>query len=41
LGESDEEKVQIVKEFELLVEDERQEGDDIVLLVAHEVGRER
>ena len=41
LGECDEEKVEVEEELELLVEDEREEGGDVVLLVRDLVGDER
>lgn len=40
LGEGDEEEVEVEKELELFVEDEGEEGGDVVLLIADEVGRE-
>ena len=41
LGEGDEEKVQVEEELELLVEHERQERGDVVLLVRDLVGDKR
>lgn len=37
LREGDEEKIKIEKELELLIEDDREEGEDIVLLIPHNV----
>lgn len=40
LREGDEEEVEVEEELELFVEDEGEEGGDIVLLVPNEIGRE-
>jgi hypothetical protein len=37
LGESDEEKVEVEEELELFVEDDREEGERIVLLISYDV----
>ena len=39
LRQGDEEEVQVEKEFELFVEDDREEGEDIIFLIADDVGR--
>jgi hypothetical protein len=40
LRECDEQKVQVIEELELFVQDEREERHDVVLLIPHNVGRE-
>lgn len=40
LGKSDEKEVEIEKEFELLVYDDRKEGEYVVFLIPYEVRRE-
>ena len=39
MRQGDEEEVQVEKEFELFVEDDREEGEDIIFLIADDVGR--
>lgn len=38
MRQSDKEEVEVEEELELLVEHDRQKGDDIVLLIANDVG---
>jgi hypothetical protein len=39
LGQSDEEKIEVEKELELLVEHDRKKGERIVLLISYNVRR--